>query len=261
MGYRGNGVGGIREPQSVSGGEKSPGHGIDSDIFRLRRKGIGILGLWICYAKREQVGESCQYLLLNSASVSAARMGDLPMLPHLCPSQGRLRLILGLFLVLSQRPGLCTHTTHTSYVYGDLNFSPAGLPGMLPTHQKRPSRMKADGGCTSEKGLQASDNMRTEIFLLADTEHLNQGFLRLCASGWVFPEPSPLMLLWLLSARFLTLAFQFGFPQTPLCHEALFLDAVPEAKIRVQSFGEEAPGLWGDSEEGKGREQVGGTIK
>lgn len=33
MGYRGNGVGGIREPQSVSGGGKGPGHGTDSDTF------------------------------------------------------------------------------------------------------------------------------------------------------------------------------------------------------------------------------------
>ena len=168
------------------------------------------------------------------------------MLPHLCPSQGRLRLILGLLLVLSQPPGLRTRTTHTSY--RDLNFSPAGLPGMLPTHQKRPSRMKADGGCTSEKGLQASDNKRTEIFLLADTDPLNQSPLWLCASGWVFPELSPLMLLWLLSARFLTLAFQFGFPQSALCHEALFLDSVPEAKIWVQFVWEGAPGLRGGSE-------------
>ena len=137
--------------------------------------------------------------------------------------------------MLSQPPGLRTRTAHTSY--GDLNFSPAGLPGMLPTRQKRPSRMKADGGCTSEKGLQASDSMRTEIFLLADTDPLNLGLLWLCASGWVFPEPSPLMLLWLLSARFLTLAFPFGFLSSALCHEALFLDAVPEAKIQVVYLG------------------------
>ena len=112
MGCRGNRVGGMGKPQSVSGGEKGPGHSSDSGIFRLRRKGIIGPGLCIRYVKREQVGESCQPLFANSTSGSATRMGYLPMLPHLCPAWRRLRLILRVFLVLSQPPPLqtCTNT-------------------------------------------------------------------------------------------------------------------------------------------------------
>ena len=123
---------------------------------------------------------------------------------------------------------------------------------------EKASRTKADGGCTSEKGLQAYDSTRTGTFILADTGALNQAFSGLAFLGGSFLNLPSVMLLGLLFARFLILPLNLDFPGGPLWCGPLALETDPEAKI--SGGGSTRVRGW-DSEWGRGKEPLGDISK